>query len=169
MEQVETGQLEQEVYRLISKSFIDLDEGDRQLMRRFGLTINQYWALVHLDDAEGRSLSELAHLLLCDKSNVTSIVDKLERAELARRERGKAGDRRYTRVVLTARGQQLRTILISARDHMVEARLRVLQTHDLHQLYSSLEKLAKALESQFEGGEVTHIIENSIKQGYTST
>src|SRR5712691_6565963 len=111
MGQLENGNLKQEVYRLISKSFIDLDEGDRQLMRRFGLTVTQYWALVHLDDAQGRSLGELAHLLLCDKSNVTSIVDKLEEAELARRERGKAGDRRYTRVVLTARGQQLRNTL----------------------------------------------------------
>jgi len=60
-------------------------------MRHFGLTITQFWALVHLEDEEGRSLSELANLLICDKSNVTSIVDKMEEMGLAERKRGKAG------------------------------------------------------------------------------
>src|SRR5919109_1328896 len=92
------------IYQLLSQSFIRLDTGDQQLMRKFGLTVTQSWALVHLEDAEGRSLSELANLLICDKSNVTSIVDKLETDGLAVRQRGKAGDRRYTRVVLTERG-----------------------------------------------------------------
>src|SRR5712691_10493301 len=134
MERIEGGDLTQEIYQLISQSFIHLDEGERQLMRQFGLTVTQYWALVHLKDAEGRSLSELANLLICDKSNVTSIVDKLEETGLAERKRGKAGDRRYTRVVLTTQGRQLREKLIAAHDHMVETRLLALKSHDLQQL-----------------------------------
>src|SRR6266705_6960063 len=104
MERSQTNHVEQEVAQLISTVFIHLDDSDRQLMRHFGLTITQFWALVHLEDEEGRSLSELANLLICDKSNVTSIVDKLEEMGLAERKRGKAGDRRYTRVVLTKEG-----------------------------------------------------------------
>jgi hypothetical protein len=73
VEQSATNGLEQEIYRLISDAFIQLDTCDQQLMRRFGLTVTQSWALVHLGDPEGRSLSELARLLICDKSNVTLV------------------------------------------------------------------------------------------------
>lgn len=168
MEHTRAARLEQEVARLISKVFIHLDESDRQLMRRFGLTVTQYWALVHLEDEEGRSLSELATLLICDKSNVTSIVDKLEAAGLAERKHGKAGDRRYTRVVLTQQGQQLRTRAITAREYLIESRFGSLGIDDLHQLYLSFQQLADVLQAQFDGDEVTDLIEDSIKQSHPS-
>src|SRR6266702_8236283 len=126
MELVQAPQIEQEISRLISRAFIHLDDSDRQLMKRFGLTVTQFWTLVHLQDEEGRSLSELADLLICDKSNVTSVVDKLEETGLAERKRGKAGDRRYTRVVLTPQGQQLRNILITTQEHLLRLRFLTL-------------------------------------------
>ena len=97
MEQAELErlELEKEISQFLAQSFLELDEGERQLMKPFGLTLTQYWALVHLKKEEGRSLSELADLLICDKSNVTSVVDKLEESGLAVRKRGKAGDRRF--------------------------------------------------------------------------
>lgn len=162
MQQVELSHLVQEIAQLISQSFIHLDESQRQLMKRFGLTVTQYWALVHLNDVEGRSLSELANLLLCDKSNVTSIVDKLEETGLAERKRGKAGDRRYTRVVLTPQGRLLRQKLITAHDHMVSARLLQLEPQDLQQLHDSLQQLANILQAQFERDEVSTMIEKAI-------
>lgn len=161
--------LTEEIYQLISHVFIHLDEGERQLMRQFGLTVTQYWALVHLDDTQGRSQGELAHLLLCDKSNVTSIVDKLEEMDLAERKRGKAGDRRYTRVVLTPQGMQLRTTTISAHDYMVRTRLGVLNTPDMQQLHTSLQKLDDVLQAQFEQGEVATIIQDAIEQSRPDT
>ena len=57
-------ELEEEISSFLSASFLELDESERQLMKRFGLTLTQYWALVHLDDEEGRPLSELADLLI---------------------------------------------------------------------------------------------------------
>src|SRR5947209_2812580 len=119
MEPMTVSQVELEIARLVSSVFIHLDECDRQITKRFGMTTTQYWALVHLEDPEGRSLSELAVLLICDKSNVTSVVDKLEEAGLAERKRGKAGDRRYTRVVLTNAGQQLRSRMMAAREYLI--------------------------------------------------
>jgi DNA-binding MarR family transcriptional regulator len=168
MEHTEITYLEQEVCRLISKAFIHLDESDRQLMRRYGLTVTQYWALLHLEDKEGRSLSELANLLICDKSNVTSVVDKLEAIGLAERKPGKAGDRRYTRVVLTPKGQQLRSTVIAAREHLVKTRLSVLGTDELYQLYTSLQHLADALQTQFDNDEVVSMIEASVDPSHTS-
>jgi DNA-binding MarR family transcriptional regulator len=166
MERTRAARLEQEVARLISQVFIHLDESDRQLMRRFGLTVTQYWALVHLEDGEGRSLSELANLLICDKSNITSVVDKLEAAGLAERKHGKAGDRRYTRVVLTQQGQQLRERAIAAREHLIESRIFVLGTNELYQLCTLLQNLADTLQIQFDNDEVVDIIEASIDQSH---
>ena len=168
MKRTRVSLLEQEVARLISRVFIHLDDSDRQLMRMFGLTVTQYWALVHLEDGEGRSLSELANLLICDKSNVTSIVDKLEAAGLAERKHGKAGDRRYTRVVLTQQGQQLRKRAMTARKHLVESRLGSLSIDDLHQLILSLQHVADVLQSQFDGDVIHNLIEDAMNQSHTS-
>jgi DNA-binding MarR family transcriptional regulator len=164
MELVQAPQVEQEISRLISNSFIHLDDSDRQLMRHFGLTVTQFWALVHIQDEEGRSLSELAGLLLCDKSNVTSIVDKLEESGLAERKRGKAGDRRYTRVVLTKEGHELRSRAIAARELLIQLRLGVLQSDELHQVVSSLQRLSEALQAQFVDGEVTNFIKFAVER-----
>jgi DNA-binding MarR family transcriptional regulator len=166
MVRTQSTRLEQEVTRLISRVFIHLDDSDRQLMRHFGLTTTQFWALVHLEDAEGRSLSELANLLICDKSNVTSIVDKMEEMGLAERKRGKAGDRRYTRVVLTPEGRELRNTSIVARERLIESRLGVLNRDILYQLFSSLQQLADALQTQFDNNDVVDIIEASIDQSH---
>src|SRR6266849_10224721 len=129
--EIERLELEKEVSQFLAQSFLELDEGERQLMKRFGLTLTQYWALVHLNTEEGRSLSELAVLLICDKSNVTSVVDRLEEAGLAERKRGKAGDRRYTRVVLTDQGQMVRRQVKAAREHLISTRLHPLGCESL--------------------------------------
>ncbi len=68
MEHVAAGKLAQETYQLLAQAFMRLDMGDQLLMRRLGPTLTQSWALVHLGEPEGRSLSELAHLLICDKA-----------------------------------------------------------------------------------------------------
>lgn len=164
MEPTADIQLEQEISRLISSIFIHLDEGDRQLMKRFGLTVTQYWALVHLEDPEGRSLSELAALLICDKSNVTSVVDKLEELGLAERKRGKAGDRRYTRVVLTERGRDLRWRAKAARDQIISTRFHPLGLETLDQLFQVLQRFHVLLDAQFRHGEVPALIEHAIDQ-----
>src|SRR5713101_8127890 len=163
MEIVQAQRTEQEVAQLISKVFIHLDDCDRQLMRKFGLTVTQYWALVHLHDKQGRSLSELANLLICDKSNVTSVVDKLEETGLAERKRGKAGDRRYTRVVLTPQGQQLRNTLITTQEHLLRMRFQTLNVENLLKLLEPLQQLASTLQAQFKNNEVPTMIENSIE------
>lgn len=164
MEINQTRRIELEVAQLVSKVFIHLDDGDRQLMRKFGLTVTQYWALVHLHDKQGRSLSELANLLICDKSNVTSVVDKLEETGLAERKRGKAGDRRYTRVVLTEEGQQLRRQVMLAREYLLEKRLEVIDSDDLRRCVSLLNHLAHALQTQFDEHQVEHLISLAVKQ-----
>lgn len=73
---------------------------------RFGLTTQQVELLCQLTEHKP-SFGELAGLLGCDKTNVTGMVDRLERRGLLAREPD-AADRRVTRVVLTEQGVVLR-------------------------------------------------------------
>jgi DNA-binding MarR family transcriptional regulator len=161
--EIERLELEKEISQSLAQSFLELDEGERQLMKRFGLTLTQYWALVHLSSEEGRSLTELADLLICDKSNVTNIVDKFEASGLAERKRGKAGDRRYIRVVLTPEGRKLRKVLMTTREHLLRMRLQSLSIESLQQLREPLYQLARSLQDQFKNNEVPVMVEQSIE------
>ena len=165
MEQTEIArlELEKDISQFLAQSFLELDEGERQLMKRFGLTLTQYWTLVHLEDEEGRPFSELADLLICDKSNVTSIVDRLEEKGLAERKRGKGGDRRYIRVVLTPQGQHLRSILMSTQEYLLKLRFQTLDTEKLQKLRAPLQQLASTLQAQFKHDEVPAMVEEVIE------
>lgn len=160
---------ELEVARLIASIFIHLDESDRQLTKRFGLTVTQYWALVHLEQPEGRSLGELAALLICDKSNVTSLVDKLEAAGLAERQQGKAGDRRYIRVVLTQQGQQLRQHVKAARTHIIITRLQPLGQEVLEHFWQMLQQVDTLFKAQFVSGDISALIAQALAQQQISS
>lgn len=69
------------------------------------LTSSQAAALLHLDGA--MSMCDLAAALVCDRSNVTGIVDRLEERGLAERHPD-PDDRRVTRLVLTSAGKKIR-------------------------------------------------------------
>jgi len=56
--------------------------------------------------------------------------------------------------------------LIVARERLIESRLDVLNRDILYQLFSSLQQLADALQTQFDNNEVADIIEASIDQSH---
>ncbi len=74
---------------------------------RFDMTPQQLLAFRQLSNARPLAMSELAGMLGCDASNVTSLVDKFEsRGFVERRSTGR--DRRVKALVLTATGSELR-------------------------------------------------------------
>jgi DNA-binding MarR family transcriptional regulator len=99
--------VDQDIYLALNKLAVLLDDFDRRLFASSGLNGRQFWALSHLDERHGRPMAELARLLLTDKSNVTGIVDHLERKGLALRTPS-VSDRRVTLITLTAEGRRLR-------------------------------------------------------------
>jgi DNA-binding MarR family transcriptional regulator len=70
-----------------------------------GLTSSQAKTLTVLRHAP-TSMRSLAHTLACDASNMTGIIDRLEKRDLVRREVS-ATDRRVKNVALTEAGQKL--------------------------------------------------------------
>jgi DNA-binding MarR family transcriptional regulator len=76
------------------------------MAQEFDLAPQQMIALRMLG-AGPRKMSELAQALFCDNSNVTGIVDRLEKRDLVRREAAE-GDRRVKLLVLTKEGERMR-------------------------------------------------------------
>ncbi len=79
------------------------------LAKEHGLSPQQAATLWHLVPGEGMPMSAIAELLVCDASNVTGIVDKLETRGLA--QRGQAEDRRVKVLTLTEPGEELRSMM----------------------------------------------------------
>jgi DNA-binding MarR family transcriptional regulator len=73
----------------------------------FGLTPMQGHALRSLDPDRPSPMSVLADMLICDASNVTAIVDKLESRGLIVRQ-GAENDRRIKMLAVTPQGRELR-------------------------------------------------------------
>lgn len=94
------------LYHLLKEAFLLLDFGDRQLFAQHDLTISRYYALYHIDEAPGLSISQLSDSMFCDKSNATRVVKGLEKDGLVLREPHET-DGRTLRLFLTPNGQTL--------------------------------------------------------------
>jgi DNA-binding MarR family transcriptional regulator len=82
-------------------------EGDR-LLEKFGLSVSQFNILMLLRyqaDAAGPDQQSLGRMLVVNRSNITGLVDRLERAGFVERA-GEKLDRRVKRVRLTAKGRK---------------------------------------------------------------
>ena len=108
-----------------------LREGQR-LFRPHGITAAQYNVLSALVAAgEGISQRELGDVLVVDRSNVTGLVDRMEKAGWLRRTDDPA-DRRVYRVTLTPAGRRLwekvspayEAVVVQVTDGLTEAQAR---------------------------------------------
>ncbi|MGW4242805.1 MarR family winged helix-turn-helix transcriptional regulator [Nocardia sp. NPDC004722] len=84
------------------------------------------------------AMRALAEIMVCDASNVTGIIDRLEKRGLVRREPS-ASDRRVTNLVITAEGEQI-TDAIRARMHTTHEGLGRLTDEDQAQLATLLKR-----------------------------
>ena len=79
-------------------------------LNEIGLAPMQAMALTSLQPGEPMPMSALAGVLMCDNSNVTGIVDRLEALGLVER-RPSERDRRVKAVALTEEGEALRAVV----------------------------------------------------------
>ena len=79
-------------------------------LRPFGLTdvqFNLMMLLKHQGGAAGAlNQAQLSHMMLVNRANITSLVDRMEKAGLVSRTSAPC-DRRYNMIKLTARGEEL--------------------------------------------------------------
>jgi MarR family transcriptional regulator, organic hydroperoxide resistance regulator len=96
-----------EAWRLLFEFFMSLDHYLGGIASEFGLTEAQGHAIVLLEPERPLRMHELAEQLHCHASNVTAIVDALERRGLVER-RAAANDRRAKLLAVTDEGAALR-------------------------------------------------------------
>ena len=145
----EAGDVTQDVYQMLKKTFLLLDDCDRHFFTNYGLSSRQFWALQHLDEHQGRSMVDLSRVLLTDKSNVTAIVDRLERASLARRTPA-SHDRRVFLITLTPEGSRLRDVVRKAHEARVSELIGVVKDDHLSTLLDYLTTISASLEDYLE-------------------
>jgi DNA-binding MarR family transcriptional regulator len=109
------------------------------LAAEFELTPGQASVLRGLEPGKPVPTNCLADMLVCDASNITGIVDKLEARGLIERQPS-PGDRRVKMVTVTARGEELRRHFI-ARSSEPPAAIAGLARADLSRLGEILTRL----------------------------
>ena len=108
--------------------YLVLNENDRYVFARYGLTIPRFYALQHLNNEPGMSFARLSDLMLTDRANVTRIVRSMELDGLIER-RLNEEDRRSFQLQLTEKGAALYAQATAA--HQSDIRARFKGSHDL--------------------------------------
>ncbi|MGV9666035.1 MarR family transcriptional regulator [Nocardia niigatensis] len=85
------------------------------------------------------AMRALAEIMACDASNVTGIIDRLEKRGLVRRE-ASASDRRVTNLIITTEGERI-TDAIRAKMHATRDGLNRLSDEEQNHLCALLERV----------------------------
>jgi DNA-binding MarR family transcriptional regulator len=141
--------IEQEAYRLLTKTFILLDDCDRRFFSEYGLSTRQFWAIQHLDEQQGCSMIDLSRVLFTDKSNVTSIVDRLENRKLVTRTTD-PHDRRIVLITLTEEGRRLRNRVNEQHDLRIRELMHVENPAAISSLVDCLQAISRNIETYLE-------------------
>ncbi|GHO86561.1 MarR family winged helix-turn-helix transcriptional regulator [Dictyobacter formicarum] len=139
--------IELEIYQLLSKTFILLDDSDNRFFADYGLSTRQYWALQYLDEVNGRSMVDLSRLLITDKSNVTGIIDRLQHLKLVKRVPS-VQDRRVTLITLTAEGSRLREKINTQHTLRIRELMSVLDISKQKMLLEYLTLVSQSIEKE---------------------
>jgi DNA-binding MarR family transcriptional regulator len=131
-------------HKLIHDIYVLLDDGDRRALSSSHLSPLEYAVLQRLDMEQGRRLTDIGAELLCVKSTITRLVDRLEGDGLALRTPD-PDDRRAQRLLLTRRGEEVRAGAVALHDAAIERRMNLLAPEEQAQLTTLLEKLRAGL------------------------
>ena len=111
---------------------------------QFGLTDVQYnlLSLLHHEsgDQGGLSQAQISDMMLVNRANITSLVDRMEKAQLVRRT-AHASDRRYNIVKLTAKGRKLYDKVEPVYMQKVRGLMASLKAGELKVMTNTLEKI----------------------------
>lgn len=92
--------------RPLVETYLAFSRTDNRHIKSLRLTPSQFDVIATLGDTEGMTCSELSAKTLVTKGTLTGVLDRLATKGLIRRDPVK-GDRRYTRISLTEKGDAL--------------------------------------------------------------
>jgi DNA-binding MarR family transcriptional regulator len=115
-----------------------------EFFRAFGLTdvqFNVMMLLAHQSGAEaGLSQAQLSDMMLVNRANVTSLIDRMEKADLVVRTAA-ANDRRYNIIKMTGKGKRLFAKVEPLYGKQVQQIMATLKTREQKQLAAMLAKV----------------------------
>jgi len=94
------------LYQSMKSIFLHLDDGERTLFSKFGLTTSRFYILKHIFTNPGISYIDLSELMLCTKGNTTRIVQGMLEDHLINRMENPQ-DRRGFQLFLSTTGETL--------------------------------------------------------------
>jgi len=119
-----------------------------EFFARYGITSVQFNLLELLlrqaEEDEGLTQAELSRMMLVNRANITSLIDRMEKADLVVRT-PVPGDRRYNAIKLTGHGRE---VLLEVEERYLTAVAMVmspLSEKEQDQLMNMLERLREAL------------------------
>ena len=120
----------------------------REFFVQYNITDVQFNLMVLLrhqaDEETGLTQADLSRMLLVNRSNITSLIDRMERAGLVERA-DVPGDRRYNAIRLTGKGRQtLRNVEDKYMDEVKKV-MAALPGPEMERLVNSLEHIRQAL------------------------
>ena len=133
-----------DIYWLLMKVMFQAKHEITAVADELGLTLMQASALSVLNMDEPLPMNTLSNLFKCDASNVTGIIDRLEKHDLIRRQ-DHPTDRRVKMIALTPAGNKTRDTILHRTVELEAKRLSpVLTAEDQANLRTILQKITAA-------------------------
>jgi DNA-binding MarR family transcriptional regulator len=133
----------QRLYELAAMVAVKTRRATQVCVKPFGITADQFGALLVLLRSDGVSQRELAAIMETDTTTAMVICDGLEKRDLARRARDPA-DRRINRLSITERGRKLMGRVVPAVEKLSAPLTRVLTSEEIDVATPLLGRLAAA-------------------------
>lgn len=109
----------------------------------FGLTdvqFNVMMLLTYQGGNEGLSQAQLSEMMLVNRANVTTLIDRMEKSDFVART-SLSGDRRMNIIRMTSKGKKLFEKAEPLYDKMTKEAMTGFSQNDLHKLVAILEKV----------------------------
>jgi len=136
---------------MLHRIFQAIDLFSRKVLREFGVTGPQIWALRTIGASGVVRMGDLAQHMHLHISTVTGIIDRLQSAKLVTRERSGA-DGRVMELRLTARGRSILERAPEPPRSKAARGLQKLPPRKLWQVWTALQLIAGAMEVEVRPG-----------------
>lgn len=125
---------------LIFQTFSILKKKADGIFRKHGLTGVQVGTLTRLSEQEGKPMGKISEELWCDISNITGVVDRLEKRGLVWRTPG-PNDRRVSLIGITPKGKDALTKILPEHEKALADKISKLSAEERAALIKLLKKI----------------------------
>lgn len=129
-----------EIQHLIFEAFSVLKKKADSIFRKHGLTGAQVGVLTCLSEQEGKPMNKISQELWCDVSNVTGVIDRLEKQGLVWRT-PYPNDRRVNLIGITPKGKAALAETLPEHEKVLIERIKKLSSDERKTLVKLLSKI----------------------------